>query len=146
MITPRVLNQAAFDDLAARLQALIEQANDSVHELRGVLGELSGAKTEASRSSGFLQDRLLVGARLVKAFQTQIDHVDELLENLGRQRLEAERALDEIEERIEFARDRAENLTRLVESAEVNIAVTAHRSAQLASRDFPRSEETRETT
>ena len=146
MITPRVLNQAAFNDLAAGLKALIEQANDSAYELRSVLGELSGANTEASRSSSFLQDRLVVGARMVKAFQTQIDHVDALLEGLGRQRLEAERALEEIEERIELAHDRAEALTRLVESAEVNIAVTAHRSAQLASRDLKRSEESRQST
>ena len=53
---------------------------------------------------------------------------------------------EKIEERIELAHDRAEALTRLVESAEVNIAVTAHRSAQLASRDLKRSEESRQST
>jgi chromosome segregation ATPase len=143
MITPRVLNQAAFNDLAASLKALIEQASNSAYELRSVLDDLSGARNEASRSSGYLHDRLKVGARMVKAFQTQIDHVEAVLEGLGRQRLEAERTLEEIEERIELAHDRAEALTRLVESAEVNIAVTAHRSAQLASRDAARSEESR---
>lgn len=132
LITPRVLDQASFDDLAASLRALIGQANDSASALREVLGELSGARTEATRSSAFLQERLKVGAGMVKAFQTQIDRVEAMLTSLGRQRLEAERTLDEIEERIEFAHRRAEALTQLVESAEVNIAVTAHRSAQMA--------------
>jgi hypothetical protein len=48
LITPRVLDQASFDDLAASLQALIKQAGTTSGELRGVLRELAEGRAEAS--------------------------------------------------------------------------------------------------
>ncbi|MHC4273631.1 MAG: hypothetical protein ACYTF2_08295 [Planctomycetota bacterium] len=133
LITPRVLDQASFDDLAASLQALIKQADAAAGELRGVLGKLGEGRAESVNASGFLQERLRVSARMLKAFQTQIEHAEALLETLRRRQQDTERAMARIDERIDLASDRAEALTRLVESAEVNIAVLAHKTAQAAS-------------
>ncbi len=141
VITPRVLDQASFDDLAASLQSLIKQAHAAGGELRGVLGELAEARAETARSSGFLQERLRVSVRMLKAFQTQIEHVDSLLEMLRARQHDTERDLAEIDERIDLARDRTDALARLVESAEVNIAVLAHKTARAAGRAGDKAEE-----
>jgi septal ring factor EnvC (AmiA/AmiB activator) len=141
LITPRVLDQASFDDLAASLQALIKQAGTAAGDLRGTLGELAEGRAETARSSGFLQERLRVSARMLKAFQTQIEHAEALLETLRRRQQGTERAMAQIDERIDLAGDRAEALARLVESAEVNIAVLAHKTAQAASQGEARAAE-----
>jgi chromosome segregation ATPase len=141
LITPRVLDQGSYDDLALSLRSLIDEATATRGELRRVLDELSEARGEMRESSGFLQERLKVSVRMLKAFQTQIEHVETLLETLSGRQRETQRALAEIDERIYLAADRAEALARFVESAEVNIAVAAHKSARAAMR----SEETRET-
>jgi ABC-type transporter Mla subunit MlaD len=141
VITPRVLDQASFDDLAASLQVLIKQAHAAGGELRGVLGELAEARAETATSSGFLQERLGVSVRMLKAFQTQIEHVDSLLETLRARQQDVQHAMADIDERIDLARDRADALARLVESAEVNIAVLAHKTARAASRAEVKAEE-----
>ena len=141
VLTPRVLDQASFDELAGSLEALIEQARAAGGELRGVLGEVADARAETAGSAGFLQERLRVSVRMLKAFQTQIEHIESLLETLQQRERDAQRTLAGIDERIECARQRAEALEDLVESAEVNIAVAAHKAAQVVKR----SEETRET-
>ncbi|MHC4776498.1 MAG: hypothetical protein ACYTBR_14705, partial [Planctomycetota bacterium] len=53
LITPRVLDQASFDDLSASLQALIKQADAAAGELRCVLGELAEGRAESVNASGF---------------------------------------------------------------------------------------------
>jgi chromosome segregation ATPase len=141
MITPRVLDQSSYDDLAASLQSLIGDANTSAGELRRVLGELAGARAETAKSSGFLQERLKVSVRMLDAFQTQIEHVGSLVEALRRQQQDAKRAMAEVDERIGLAGERTDALTRLVESAEVNIAVLAHKSAKAAGRAEARAAE-----
>jgi ABC-type transporter Mla subunit MlaD len=165
VITPRVLDQSSFDDLAASLQKLIKQSHAAGDELRGVLADVVAARAETGKSSSFLQERLRVSVRMLTAFQTQIEHVESLLDTLNRRQQDAERAMAQIDERIDLARQRTDALAELVESAEVNITVLAHKSAKAAGRAEaraselaqllawadelqprePRSEETRET-
>ncbi|MHC4615670.1 MAG: hypothetical protein ACYTAU_19115 [Planctomycetota bacterium] len=141
VITPRVLDQGSFDDLSARLQALIKQAHASLGELGGVLRELAEARAETATSSSFLQERLRVSVRMLTAFQTQIEHIESLLGTLRRRQQDADRAMVEIDERIDLARQRTEALAELVESAEVNITVLAHKSAKAAGRAEARAAE-----
>jgi ABC-type transporter Mla subunit MlaD len=141
VITPRVLDQASFDDLAASLQDLIRHAHAAGDELRGVLDELAESRAETGRSSSFLQERLRVSVHMLTAFQTQIEQVESLLDTLRRRQQDAERAMAEIDERIDLAGQRTETLARLVESAEVNITVLAHKSAKAAGRAEARASE-----
>jgi chromosome segregation ATPase len=141
VITPRVLDQASFDGLADSLQTLIMQANASAAELRGVLGELAESRAETGRSSSFLQERLRVSVRMLTAFQTQIEQVESLLDTLRGRQQDAQRAMAEIDERISLAGQRTEALSRLVESAEINITVLAHKSAKAAGRAEARASE-----
>ena len=141
VITPRVLDQASFDSLADSLQTLIKQAHASAAELRGVLDELAEDRRETAKSTGHLQERLQVSVRMLTAFQTQIEHVESLLDTLGRRQQDAQRAMAEIDERISLAGQRTEALDRLVESAEVNITVLAHKSAKAAGRAEARAGE-----
>jgi chromosome segregation ATPase len=134
LITPRVLDQAAFDSLSESLRSLIRDAIASGSELRGALDELTGARDEATKSSRFLQDRLKVSVRMLKAFQSQIEQIQSQIETLDNDRRSGQQLLAEIEQRVDSVRDRTEALTQLVESAEVNIAVLAHRSAQAATK------------
>ncbi|MCH7798587.1 MAG: hypothetical protein IID28_09115 [Planctomycetes bacterium] len=53
-----------------------------------------------------------------------------LLDDLRQGRQDAEQALDRVDQRIALAADRAENLSNMVESAEVNLAVLAGRAAR----------------
>ncbi len=122
VITPRVLDQAAYDDLAAMLQALIGEAGAAAGTLRQGLGE-------SSKASASLQERLKVSVRMLKALQLQLDGARAHADELARQRRRVEQAVEEAEDRLGALLDRAEALSRLVESAEVNIAVAAHRAA-----------------
>ncbi len=83
----------------------------------------------AERAAEFLQQRLRVGAGMLKALQAQIDELHGLARDLRHARQEAEQALDRVDERIALAADRAEVLSNMVESAEVNLAVIAGRAA-----------------
>ena len=97
----------------------------------------------ARRAAEFLQQRLRVGAGMLKALQAQIDETSSLIRDLRHRRQEAEEALrlyeqkltarehalDRVDERIALAADRAEVLSNMVESAEVNLAVLAARAA-----------------
>lgn len=170
----RVLDQGS--ELAVTLRSLIDQAETMAEQ--------------ASKRSAFLQDRLQVGVRLLGAFQTQIEHVQTLLQTMEtcrasavgavadlaemrsvvegrlRQTLDSlqgraddllgsvferyerqitarEEALARLDEELARAQDRAEALTRMVESAEVNVAVLAHKSAQAAREAAERADEAR---
>ena len=103
----------------------------------------SGDVAAAERVAEFLQQRLRVGAGMLKALQAQIDEMNGLVHDLRQGRQEAEQAvrlyeekliareqaLDRIDDRIALAADRAEALSNMVESAEVNLAVLAARAA-----------------
>lgn len=177
LITPRVIDQTSFDNLAASLQALIDQAGAAAGELREALKQTAEVRTQTAKASGHLQDRLRVSARMLKAFQSQIEDVRATMSDLKSHKQQTEQAateldallsgsearardavelfekrtaeasrsalqryeqqitarqpaLAEMDQRIDDAKDRGETLAKLVESAEVNVAVLAHKSAQ----------------
>ncbi len=108
----------------------------------------SGDVAAAPRAAEFLQQRLRVGAGMLKALQAQIDETQALILDLRHRRQEAEEALrlyeqkltarehalDRVDERIAIAADRAEVLSNMVETAEVNLAVLAARAARSTER------------
>lgn len=179
MITPRVLDQGALDELSSSLRNLIDDAAEIRSRLRDTVDQLRSANDQSNQSTMQLQERLRLSARMLKAFQSQIDRVDAAVASVTQQQIDTEGAekrlaealasfesrmqavvessctqieaaraaafeqLDQhlavrqgevaaVERQLGEARDRAETLTRLVEGAEVNIAVLAHKSGQSA--------------
>ncbi len=138
-----------------------DKRNVDEHDLQALI-------EDASKTSAFLQDRLRVGVRMLKALQTQIEHAATVVDAMESSRASAieaaerladirglvehrieeavgsafersqrrlaarEAALDQVDEQIALADARAEAVTQLVESAEVNIAALAHKSARRA--------------
>jgi uncharacterized coiled-coil protein SlyX len=146
-VTPRVLDQSSFDDLAGMLRALIGEARSASRELDDRLGADPAA---ASAAPAQLQERLRLGARMMKAFQNQIDRVAEVSSELDERerrletilatletrlaadagrRAEREQRVDPVDERIADLESRIAGVTQLLETAEINAAALGHRVA-----------------
>ncbi len=93
-----------------------------------------GDVAAAVRAAEFLQQRLRVSAGMLKALQAQIDEMHSLSRDLRQGRQQVEQVLDRVDERIALAADRAEVLSNMVETAEVNLAVLAARAARSTER------------
>jgi len=144
VITPRVLDQTHAS--AAELHCR-ETRSEETRETTG------GTHREAGEAGRFVRVRL--AATIPECHPVRATR--KLLHPNAHARLAAlavratRRATAEIDERISLAGQRTEALARLVESAEVNITVLAHKSAKAAgradelNRRDTRSEETRET-
>jgi hypothetical protein len=91
-LTPRVVNQATFDELAGELRTLIGDAGRSINDLRQVMAQTGAIDGQINGASNQLQDRLRLGARMLKAFQAQIDRIDSSLQALEQQRSQAAEA------------------------------------------------------
>jgi len=91
-LTPRVLDQRSFDELSGRLGALIDDAGKAAETLTSRLAEAQMTQTEPNQASAQLQERLRLGARMLKAFQTQIDRVEAVIGRLDERRRDAEDA------------------------------------------------------
>ncbi len=102
---------------------------------------------EVTTGAQMLHERLRVGAQMLQALEAEIARAQHLLEELDRRADETlasrfthyerqisarEQALDRIDETLAAAGERAETLARMVESAEINIAVLAHKAARAA--------------
>lgn len=178
-LTPRVLDERAFQKFAEQLRSLIADAESASTRLEQAAAQNNTDRDEAARSSQQLQERLRLSARMLKAVQVQSEaiektaanaeqlerrlqqlneqvgqcsadhqqradeaasgieqridaHADEVLVRLRQASDNAERLLQELDQRMGELMPRAERLCQLVETAEVNIAALAHRSADNA--------------
>lgn len=100
MLTPRVLDQSAYDSLSNALGAQIEKAGEILSELCSRFEQAKDERAQATKSSASLQERLRVSARMLKAFQSQIDSVQECLSTLGTTKEEADKTSTKLTERI----------------------------------------------
>ena len=94
-----------------------------------------------SNRSNKCRDIGIVSCKVVKILRTLVRNSALERDNVGlpsARGYKKKRAQAEIDERIDLATDRTDVLARLVESAEVNIALAAHKAARAATR----SEET----
>jgi len=117
LITPRVLDQEAFDQLAATLRSLLDEAGIAIDRLETRI-EAAGSREDApSAAAAQLQERLRLSAQMLKAFQGQIDRVQS--------------AITEIDERRQGLDDTAADVARTIESrgsgavTEIETAATA---------------------
>ncbi len=85
-LTPRVLDQRVFDELAGTLRSLLDEADEKVGRIKERLDQAGRYQAAPGAAAEQLQERLRLGARMMKAFQSQIDRVESLLGDLGRNR------------------------------------------------------------
>lgn len=130
-LTPRVVNQATFDELAGEFRALIEAAGRTLGELRQILGQAGAVDGQINSASNQLQERLRLGARMLKAFQTQIDRVDLNLQGMEQRRAQAEEAEQRLNDRAAAAEQRVSDAMRRFEAS-------MHTAAEAAIASFER--------
>ncbi|MEM7229965.1 MAG: hypothetical protein AAF432_14245, partial [Planctomycetota bacterium] len=111
-IAPRVVDQQSFDDLASTLRTLIDEANQTKASLATAVTRIGDGDAYASKASAHLQDRLRLSARMLKAFQSQIERAEQAVDRLTNQ----QDAMTEMLQRIEAAQqdeaDRLETMAR----------------------------------
>ncbi|MDY7109244.1 MAG: hypothetical protein SYC29_11475 [Planctomycetota bacterium] len=117
-LTPRVVDQGAFNDLAGTLHALIEDAGEAMERLDERLEAVRRSAAKPAAASDRLQERLRLGARMLKAFQGQIDRAAAVVGSLDEhcRRTEAlqrqiEQRPAEIEQRFAEFEQRAAEIT-----------------------------------
>lgn len=115
LLTPRVLDQNAFNQLSETLRGLIEQANGAAQLLRDEFDQTSTARGDVSKASSGLHERLRVSARMLKAFQSQIDVVQERITDLTNAKKEAQVASDKLQGMTEKFESRVADAAALFE-------------------------------
>ncbi len=111
-LAPRIVDQQVADDLTGSVRALIDHAASAARALETMLGRFGEAETRAAETAARLEDRLRLGARMLKAFGVQIDRIEAAVGAAGERRADApaaarrratrsRRVLDELRKRIE---------------------------------------------
>jgi len=115
MITPRVLDQTAFNELTGQLRALIDHAHDATGMLREALEHAQSDQSRAARAADNLQDRLRLSARMLKAFQLQIGRIESALEGFESYEKRCKQAIDNLNEQADAVEQRLRSNIQLYE-------------------------------
>ncbi len=106
----RVLDEDAMREQADKLTSLIDDAASSSRELDGLIESGRKVSTGAASAKQELQDRLQLGGRVLKAMESELNRVEQVLGGLGERQEQAEEAstklhgrLSEIDGRIDTA-------------------------------------------
>lgn len=99
-LAPRVLDQTAFDELSETLRALIGEARAVVDELGHRMDDADQRESSPAQASAQLQERLRLGARMLKAFQGQIARVEESLATLRTHQEDADTIAQRLDEAL----------------------------------------------
>jgi len=114
LISPRVLDDAAAGAFTSSLRDLVESARAESARLRQAIDDAAARESQITRASRQLQERLSLGARMLKAFQAQIDALEgAAAESSERERRAAsiERSALEAAQTLDAARREAHDLT-----------------------------------
>ena len=76
-ISPRVVDQQVFDELAGSLRTLIDEGAGTSTRLEKLIEQSRDSDQWVGKASEHLQERLRLSARMLKAFQSQIARVEE---------------------------------------------------------------------
>lgn len=108
LLSPRVIDQNAFDDLAGTLRNLIDNAENVGRGLEQCVKHAGGVKQEQDKSAEQLQERLRLSARMLKAFQSQIVRTESAIAELTSREehffsveQQAEHAVESMKKRID---------------------------------------------
>lgn len=122
-LTPRVIDQETFDDLAGALRELIAEADQYRTLLAEQIGDADRGGEQAAKLNASLQERLRLSARMLKAFQSQIVRIETAIADFDQQHQKvvesqqaAEAARDELnahcEQVIEQTRNRLDQMVQ----------------------------------
>ena len=100
LLSPRVLDQQSATELSNSIRELIDSAREESNRLRETIDQVAARESQATKSARQLHERLSLGARMLKAFQTQIEHVDTLLEAAGKREEQVEKLETELDTKI----------------------------------------------
>ena len=98
-LTPRVIDQKGIEQLVASLRELVSSARDESRSLREAMDDATEKTGESLDTARQLHERLNLGARMLKAFQAQIDRVDSLLVAASEQESEIAKLNESLDER-----------------------------------------------
>ena len=98
LIAPHSLDEGRA--IADSLHAQIEQARVIIERLSALATNASAAEAQAAQAVVHLQDRLRLGAQMIKAFQSQIGRIDHSLESFKVQERRAEAAESLAQQRL----------------------------------------------
>ncbi|TVQ75499.1 MAG: hypothetical protein EA380_10710 [Phycisphaeraceae bacterium] len=96
-LSPRVVDEKAFEDFSARLQQIIDEAGSGNETLRSLLDEAKSLQTDLKVNTAGHKNRLDLGAKLLRTLESRSTEIQKTLEALDRK---AE-SLTEIERRID---------------------------------------------
>ena len=100
-LSPRLVDQHAFDELAGTLRGLIDQADTATRQLEERQQWFASNAGEPAQAAARLQERLRLSAQMLKAFQTQIDRVESTLETLDTSAAVSEDASAQLQARLD---------------------------------------------
>lgn len=145
-LAPRIVDQQVVDDLTGSLRALIDHAASAARALETMLGRFGEAETQAAEAAARLEDRLRLGARMLKAFGVQIDRVEAAVAAVGERRADgppaaqrratrSRRVLDELRKRIEaLSRQAIDDLEQRVRRHRDDLGGVDERVIELSAR------------
>ena len=140
-LSPRVVDQESFDELATTMRTLVDEAVRSTQRLETVMHEARSEQEAPAKAAAQLQERLRLGARMLKAFQAQIDRVDATMSDLGDQHqlVEVERAqlVDRLEEVEKAAQSSITNLEGRLQVLVDDAAATFETKLATTNTDLP---------
>lgn len=100
-MTPRVIDQAVFDELSSSLRSLVDEAGGAAKKLQSLVEQAMDGDQWANKASVHLQERLRLSARMLKAFQAQIARVEQSIEDMQGQEKTLESARGSMDESLE---------------------------------------------
>ncbi len=81
-LTPRVLDQAAFEEFKTQLQSLLDNADSAGAELNSLLDQIKKTQSELKSNTDAHKSRLEIGAKLLRTLETRSDDLNNSLKTL----------------------------------------------------------------
>ncbi len=133
LIAPRVLDETAYNTLGRELRELIEQSSAAAGQLQKTVDETAESRGQSAKASATLHERLRLSARMLKAFQSQIDLVQASLDELETSRQETKQVDADLEAKATQFESRLQTmLEKFTQRAdEAAVEATAAHEAQL---------------
>lgn len=111
-LTPRVIDGGSFDELASELRGLVVQSSTLLETLGTQTKEARSLADDLNRAAAKHEERLNLGARLLRTVQEQINHLEERAN-------EVERRLDHLQNYESHAEERLNDFQRRLDMIHV---------------------------
>ncbi len=110
MLTPRVIDQRVVRELTDSLRAVLDDAQNASEQLRQGIDNAGVQKTQLTQATTQLQDRIRLGARMIKAFQSQIVRIESAIEDFVKTENNVDSIQREIDSRLNVFQTRLDEM------------------------------------